>query len=554
MGGTNVRGRNDYYPEYDAGQDAGGLLDLLHALMQQGQAGPGVNSGSTSNGSNNDDTPQGGLLGRFLAMMGPNQVEPGNANSQLRGNIGPTPPTRITVRPFDANYPADPADPGTDRGNALQESPDSVPALSGPRNPNFRQLSRISAQPQGPDGPSGRRDNQPGPPYPVFGDASLTLPSRSAQSGQAPQSGRSLSDRFQELWDHPPSYGAVSALKQALNGIALAVQGSIDATNAPSTEEEAFRQNLGRERGPVGAWQAASLLAPTAGVSASRILASPLVEAVANHLPSLPAAERILGRGIDSPTVTRVPSARMVSAPNFYSEVQNPTALANRLFAPASVLSANSTRAPLQPSGRLFSAYAGRPLLPWFAAALAMKTAADGLQGSKTPGDPVGPVAMPAFPVPNFAALLGGATILNQKKRPAPGSRKGGDRKSDDDDDDDDPVIDPTEWLKDYRRGVEARALERGKAVGRNSAAGNGPGDYCSNRKLEEEKNCYKRIPDYAHWHFLQACKDRTTERMAKCYKGDLNPEGLDEWGLNEEEISRNGWLEGLLESLKSQK
>jgi hypothetical protein len=63
------------------------------------------------------------------------------------------------------------------------------------------------------------------------------------------------------------------------------VQSSIDATSTPSTEEEAFRQNLGRELGPIGAFKAASLQAPLSPAKTSeawRFLADLLVSRAAS--------------------------------------------------------------------------------------------------------------------------------------------------------------------------------------------------------------------------------------------------------------------------------
>ena len=117
-----------------------------------------------------------------------------------------------------------------------------------------------------------------------------------ASNNFAAQPARGFSDRLQTYWDNPHPQGLVAMLKAALNGIGEAVQGSIAATSTPSTEQEAFWQNQGRDRGPVGALQAATLLTPLApGVAAGR-LAGPVVDALRNGLPSLSTAARVVDK------------------------------------------------------------------------------------------------------------------------------------------------------------------------------------------------------------------------------------------------------------------
>ena len=90
----------------------------------------------------------------------------------------------------------------------------------------------------------------------------LALQAEQSRYQASPESRRSLIDRLLAFWDRPHPHGLVRFLKSGSDGIVQAVQGSIDATGMPLTEEEAFRQNQGRESGPVGAIKAVSSLGP----------------------------------------------------------------------------------------------------------------------------------------------------------------------------------------------------------------------------------------------------------------------------------------------------
>jgi len=216
MGGMNFRDAYEYDPETYGGE-GDGLLGMLRRTMQeQNPQQQGVDFGSTPNAApeynlNSYGSPQGGLLGRLLAL----QAE------QSR------------------YQPA--------AGNSGQASPV-------PQDTNFRQLSRVPVAnpPQSAIDPATLPDGQSNPAYSPSG------------SNLAARPERSLSDRLEAYWNHPDPHGLIAILKAAQNAEALAVQSSIDATSAPSTEEEAFRQNLGRELGPIAAFEAASLQGPLA--------------------------------------------------------------------------------------------------------------------------------------------------------------------------------------------------------------------------------------------------------------------------------------------------
>lgn len=82
-------------------------------------------------------------------------------------------------------------------------------------------------------------------------------------SGTQPQ--QTFTDRLQRYWEHPHPYGLIAMLKSTIDSIDDAVNGSIVATGVPpSTEEEAFRYNQARDRGAIGAFQAASSFSPAA--------------------------------------------------------------------------------------------------------------------------------------------------------------------------------------------------------------------------------------------------------------------------------------------------
>jgi hypothetical protein len=78
-----------------------------------------------------------------------------------------------------------------------------------------------------------------------------------------PQPQRAFLGKLQRFWEYPHPHGWVAMLKSALDNIEDTVNGSIAATGAPpSTEEEAFRLNQLRDRGAIGAFNAASKFGP----------------------------------------------------------------------------------------------------------------------------------------------------------------------------------------------------------------------------------------------------------------------------------------------------
>ncbi len=239
MGGLNLRDGYEFDPEAYAGE-GGGILGMLNRYMQQqNQQQQGVDFGSTPNGAPEfgpeiSFSPQGGLLGSLMSL----QAE--QSAYQPAAVIG-------------------------------GQAPPAWP------NPNFRQLARLpnATLAQGMIGRSSLPGDQPN--------------SAISQSGADPaaQPQRSLADRLQAYWDHPDPHGLIAMLKAASNGAAQAVQGSIDATSTPSTEEEAFRHNLGRELGPIGALKGASLQvlpAPGAATGVAGLIAKALIGRAASSV------------------------------------------------------------------------------------------------------------------------------------------------------------------------------------------------------------------------------------------------------------------------------
>ncbi|MES2192914.1 MAG: hypothetical protein V4517_00740 [Pseudomonadota bacterium] len=86
----------------------------------------------------------------------------------------------------------------------------------------------------------------------------LALQAEQSRYQPIPEPKRLLADHLQTFWDRPHPHGLVGLLKAGSDGVVQAVQSSIDATGTPLTEEEAFRQNQGRDFGPAGAFRAAS--------------------------------------------------------------------------------------------------------------------------------------------------------------------------------------------------------------------------------------------------------------------------------------------------------
>jgi hypothetical protein len=116
--------------------------------------------------------------------------------------------------------------------------------------------------------------------------ASLDAHSKSSSKNGG---GKSFMDHLKSAWDQATPGGPLWIAKQAVEGITGAVDASKAATSTPQTEEEAFQQNQGRERGPGFAMQAASVMAPGAPKGTGGVMAAPMqaAGAVRSNLPSV---------------------------------------------------------------------------------------------------------------------------------------------------------------------------------------------------------------------------------------------------------------------------
>lgn len=87
---------------------------------------------------------------------------------------------------------------------------------------------------------------------------------------------KSFGDRLSNMWEKATPGGPLWMAKQAIEGMQGAVQSSADVMSEPTTEAEAHFQNLGRERGPAQAMQAAQFLSPAAPKGTGGIFAAPV--------------------------------------------------------------------------------------------------------------------------------------------------------------------------------------------------------------------------------------------------------------------------------------
>jgi len=71
----------------------------------------------------------------------------------------------------------------------------------------------------------------------------------------------------------------------------------------------------------------------------------------------------------------------------------------------------------------------------------------------------------------------------------------------------------------------------------------------CYERENQELANCNKRLQEYPHWDFFDACKQRASIRRDLCVrnKGNLNHEGPKEWGPDSEGDDEEIWYNGPL-------
>jgi hypothetical protein len=419
------------YPGSD-NSPVGGLLGISLRGMQESRNQPAVDSSLTPNGAPQLDSdgygaPQGGLLGRLVAL----QAHPYQPFAGANGQVPSQPP-----------------------------------------DPNFRRLVGTL----------------------VGRDGSLGPVRTAPPIDRASEPASTLSGRMQAYWDHPQPFGMVSGLKGALNGIAQAVQGSIDATSVLSTEEEAFRQNQARELGPSGAFNAVSLLAPTTPAAAGGIFARPLVNALRNGLPSLPASAGAAGYGVSRPIAAgleeRFPSAMKLLRDAGNGDLPGVMSHPSTSQVGAATLNLqNPMSLPPMTGGRFFGPSGEKSLPEWFAASPTMNAVQSGSPGRGISIPPMTPAPLP-------------------------------------------PI-----YMQANPRSRNTSRIQSRKAysIGR---GGGDDDDVCEQRKSDEIGRCYEREDDYAAEGMLQACINRAIRRWDLCNRngGRIPRFEPPEWSTRDED------------------
>jgi len=306
---------------------------------------------------------------------------------------------------------------------------------------------------------------------------------------------------------------AVAALTATINSIMDAVDGARSAVGpAPSTEEEAFRYNLARDRGIVGAFNAARVFSPVT--------------------PGL--LGRVIGRGLtggSSRAAIESPSpatgARGVSIPrsDFGSEPYLGQPSLPTVPAPSI-----SPQGPVRRSegllGRLRELDELEGLAPHYAASPAPL-------GSK---DPNFRQLSRVNASRKSEAAPNGVDTLEAPRRPPS-----------------DKDLDIPEFLRRQRTEVVEPPVEKAKdpgpewydpwsrrggyfGGGGSGGGGNGGGkrrrndddddddDLCSRRSKEEFRKCLVYKDDSAHPDYFGGCKDRSRDRWRLCFKNNGKP------------------------------
>ncbi|HEY3792958.1 MAG TPA: hypothetical protein VGM09_14080, partial [Bradyrhizobium sp.] len=135
MGRINFNTAYQFDPATYGNQNAGGLLGVLQAMVQQNQAQAGAAAGSRPTGVNGYGSPQGGLLARLAALQAqqsPYQsVSPTNGRAPLPQNANFR---QVSPGPIAAWPPQ--VDPHSDQsgGTLNQDNGDVSPAISSTGN------------------------------------------------------------------------------------------------------------------------------------------------------------------------------------------------------------------------------------------------------------------------------------------------------------------------------------------------------------------------------------------------------------------------------------
>ncbi len=327
---------------------------------------------------------------------------------------------------------------------------------------------------------------------------------------------RGFSDRLQDYWDNPHPQGLVAMLKAALNGIGEAVQGSIDATTTPSTEQEAFWQNRCREQGPVGALKGATLLTPLApGVGGAK-LAAPGIDALRSGTSLPRSGPRAFQKGAAGASAAAPSFERQQSVPYIdeFLRYSNPSDHVAAAAEPANSANRFVSRNPAIAT----NGPAARATL--------------GAQGSTLaiPQSGMGPLGM------NSVEPAAGWTIPPPPgvwARPGPSSGPMSPS----------PILD---FINRKRRKAALEVLRQHQTVkvkkDVSQKQDDDDGDDCYSRLNKEKDRCWERKEDYVYPESLNACLERANARRNLCVKngGKPHPDEPTEWDLADEEIWRN--------------
>jgi hypothetical protein len=127
----------------------------------------------------------------------------------------------------------------------------------------------------------------PSQPFEPVGSAPSFDPSKPFDAvGESKAPDTSISGRLKNMWEKATPGGPLWMAKQAVEGMQGSVQSSADAMSEPTTEEGAYFQNQGREKGPGYAMQAAQFMTPAAPGGTGGIFAAPIRSARELEVPA----------------------------------------------------------------------------------------------------------------------------------------------------------------------------------------------------------------------------------------------------------------------------
>lgn len=321
-----------------------------------------------------------------------------------------------------------------------------------------------------------------------------------------PQPQPTFSDWLQEYWRQPHPHGLVAMLKAAMNSIPDAVNGSIAATGVPpSTEEEAFRYNLARDRGVIGAFRAASTFGPSgplSGTTSGRY--APLSQTPDGLVP-----RRLSGSQVSTPgTVLARPdrfdgngrkwSSSSGSVPSVappISGIAPSGGLPGRLREVEALerrtpitISGPSAALEKDPNFRQLSRILSRPL-----------DTASAATGEWQPGPNIEERAKPPLDLQNYS-----------------------------------------EWLAQRKKSSSASSRAPDNYKNHYKSDGGDDDDFCTKRKHQEEDECSQRWRDgeFASKDHYWGCRQRAVQRWDACNKNGGRPAPWEpaRWSLDPDE------------------